>query len=85
MGLVNRVVPADELEAYVKKYAEMIGDNAPLTIATTKFTVGQVVKEESQRDIAKSAAMVKQCFDSKDYEEGRRAFMEKRKPVFTGT
>jgi enoyl-CoA hydratase/carnithine racemase len=67
------------------KYAEMIGDNAPLTIATTKFTVGQVVKEDSQRDIAKSAAMVKQCFDSKDYVEGRRAFMEKRKPVFTGT
>jgi enoyl-CoA hydratase/carnithine racemase len=85
MGLVNRVVPADELEAYVKKYAEMIGDNAPLTIATTKFTIGQVVKEDSQRDIAKSAAMVKQCFESKDYVEGRRAFMEKRKPVFTGT
>ena len=85
MGLVNRVVPTDELEAYVKKYAEMIGDNAPLTIATTKFTVGQVLKEDSQRDIAKSAAMVKQCFDSKDYVEGRRAFMEKRKPVFTGT
>jgi enoyl-CoA hydratase len=85
MGLVNRVVPAEELEAYVKKYAEMIGDNAPLTIATTKFTIGQVVKEDSQRDIAKSAAMVKHCFESKDYVEGRRAFMEKRKPVFTGT
>ena len=85
MGLVNRVVPADELEAYVKKYAEMIGDNAPLTIATTKFTIGQVVKEDSQRDLAKSAAMVKHCFESKDYVEGRRAFMEKRKPVFTGT
>ncbi len=85
MGLVNRVIPAEELEAYVKKYAEMIGDNAPLTIATTKFTIGQVVKEDSQRDIAKSAAMVKHCFESKDYVEGRRAFMEKRKPVFTGT
>ena len=85
MGLVNRVVPADELEGYVKKYAEMIGDNAPLTIATTKFTIGQVVKEDSQRDLAKAAAMVKRCFDSKDYVEGRTAFMEKRKPVFTGT
>src|SRR5205807_4124864 len=39
MGLVNRVVPTDELESYVKKYAEMIGDNAPLTIAPTKFIV----------------------------------------------
>jgi enoyl-CoA hydratase len=85
MGLVNRVVPAEELEGYVRKYAEMIGDNAPLTIATTKFVVGQVVKEDSQRDLAKAAAMVKHCFESKDYVEGRRAFMEKRKPVFTGT
>jgi enoyl-CoA hydratase len=85
MGLVNRVVPADELEGYVKKYAETIGDNAPLTIATTKFVISQVVKEDSQRDIAKCGAMVTRCFESKDYVEGRRAFMEKRKPVFTGT
>jgi enoyl-CoA hydratase len=85
MGLVNRVVPADALEGYVKTYAEMIGDNAPLTIATTKFVVGQVVKEDSQRDLEKCREMVTQCFESKDYVEGRRAFMEKRKPVFTGT
>jgi enoyl-CoA hydratase len=85
MGLVNRVVPAAELDAYVKNYAQMISENAPLTIATTKFTIGEVVKDEGKRDLAKSAAMVKQCFESKDYTEGRRAFMEKRKPVFTGT
>jgi enoyl-CoA hydratase len=85
MGLVNRVVKATELEAYVKKYADTIGENAPLTIATTKFTVGEVVKDESKRDLAKCAAMVKKCFESADYTEGRRAFMEKRKPVFTGT
>jgi enoyl-CoA hydratase len=84
MGLVNRVVPAAELDAYVKNYAQMISENAPLTIATTKFTIGEVVKDESKRDLAKSAAMVKQCFESKDYTEGRRAFMEKRKPAFTG-
>jgi enoyl-CoA hydratase len=85
MGLVNRVVPADALEGYVKTYAEMIGDNAPLTVATTKFVIGQVVKEDSQRDLEKCREMVTQCFESKDYVEGRRAFMEKRKPVFTGT
>ena len=85
MGLVNRVVKAAELEAYVKKYAEMIGENAPMTIATTKFTIGEVVKDESKRDLAKCAAMVKKCFESSDYTEGRRAFMEKRKPVFTGS
>ena len=71
--------------AYVKKYADTIGENAPLTIATTKFVIGEVVKEESKRDLAKCAEMVKHCFESKDYMEGRRAFMEKRKPAFTGT
>jgi enoyl-CoA hydratase len=85
MGLVNRVVPADELESYVKKYADTIAENAPLTIATTKFVIGQVVKEDSKRDLAKAAEMVKSCFESNDYVEGRRAFMEKRKPAFTGT
>jgi enoyl-CoA hydratase len=85
MRLVNRVVPAAELEAYVKKYADTIAENAPLTIATTKFTIGEVVKDESKRNVARSAEMVKQCFESNDYTEGRRAFMEKRKPVFTGT
>jgi enoyl-CoA hydratase len=85
MGLVNRVVPADELESYVKKYADTIAENAPLTIATTKFVIGQVVKEDSKRDLAKAAEMVKRCFESNDYVEGRRAFMEKRKPAFTGS
>ena len=84
MGLVNRVIKAAELEAYVKKYADTISQNAPMTIATTKFIVGEVVKDESKRDLAKCAAMVKKCFESDDYTEGRRAFMEKRTPVFTG-
>ena len=85
MGLVNRVVPSAELETYVKSITDMISANAPLTIKAVKVTVGEVVKEDSKRDLARSAEMVEQCFASKDYVEGRTAFMEKRKPVFTGT
>ncbi|MGA2893064.1 MAG: enoyl-CoA hydratase [Xanthobacteraceae bacterium] len=85
MGLVNRMVPAAELEAYVKGMTDMICANAPLTIKAVKFTVGQVVKEDSQRDLARSTELVEQCFASRDYTEGRTAFMEKRKPAFTGT
>jgi enoyl-CoA hydratase len=85
MGLVNRVVPQTELETYVKGITDMICANAPLTIKAVKATVAEVLREESKRDIARSAAMVEACFGSRDYTEGRTAFMEKRKPVFTGT
>jgi enoyl-CoA hydratase len=85
MGLVNRVVPDAELETYVNDYADTIAANAPLTVNAVKYIAGQVTKDESQRNLARAAEMVKKCFESKDYVEGRTAFMEKRKPVFTGT
>jgi enoyl-CoA hydratase/carnithine racemase len=85
MGLINRVLPGAELEDYVKKYAETIARNAPLTIRAVKKVIGEVLKDESQRDRAGADEVVKACFRSKDYIEGRDAFMEKRKPVFTGT
>ena len=47
MGLVNRVVPDAELEAYVKDYAETIAANAPLTVNAIKYIVGEVVKDET--------------------------------------
>ncbi len=84
MGLVNRVVPGAELEGYVKSITDMICANAPLTIKAVKFTVGEILKDESQRDVAGVEKMVEACFASRDYTEGRTAFMEKRKPVFTG-
>ena len=48
MGLINRVVPDAELEGYVKKYAETIAGNAPLTIKAVKNVVGELLKDESQ-------------------------------------
>jgi enoyl-CoA hydratase len=85
MGLVNRIVPAAELESYVKTITDMICANAPLTIKAVKFTVGEILKDESKRNVARANELVEACFASRDYTEGRTAFMEKRKPVFTGT
>ena len=85
MGLINRVVPDAELEGYVQKYAATIAGNAPLTIKALKTVVSELLKDESKRDVAGMENAVLNCFKSKDYTEGRTAFMEKRKPVFTGT
>lgn len=85
MGLVNRVLPDGELESYVKDYAETIAGNAPLSVDSVKFIVGQILLDEGERDLGKAEAMVQACFASNDFIEGRRAFMEKRKPKFTGS
>ncbi len=82
MGLVNRVVPAEDVGRVAQETAEMIAANAPMTVASVKYIVGQTVTDESKRDLAECAARVKACFDSADYIEGRRAFLEKRKPNF---
>jgi enoyl-CoA hydratase/carnithine racemase len=85
MGLVNRVVPDGELEAYVQNYAATIAGNAPLTVDSVKFIVAQAQADESKRDLKTCEEMVQACFVSSDYTEGRKAFMEKRKPNFTGS
>jgi enoyl-CoA hydratase len=85
MGLVNRVLPDDHILSFVADYAATIAGNAPLTLAALKRTIDEAIKDADMRDEALCARMVKACFDSADYREGRRAFLEKRKPRFTGT
>ena len=84
MAEVDRVVGNDELETYVKDYAATIAANAPLTVDSISFIVGEALKGESKRDMKRCEDLVTQCFRSADYEEGRKAFMEKRKPAFKG-
>ena len=85
MGLVNRVLPPHMLVPYVDDYAKRISENAPMTIESVKAIVQAIQDDESARDLDALDAMVKACFASQDYIEGRRAFMEKRKPDFTGS
>jgi enoyl-CoA hydratase/carnithine racemase len=82
MGLVNKVVSAADLEKAVKEYTDAIGGNAPLTMRTAKRIIRELGRVDY--DAARTKAWAKECFDSEDYKEGRKAFMEKRKPVFKG-
>jgi enoyl-CoA hydratase/carnithine racemase len=84
IGLVHRVASDADLDAMVGEATAQIAQNAPLTIALAKAAAREIARPESQRDHKKLERMTQACFDSQDYAEGRRAFMEKRKPVFMG-
>jgi len=84
MNYINRVVSRAEFHGYIEKYAQTIAGNAPLTIKAVKVVVKECMKDQAAMDMDLCAKVVDDCFHSDDYVEGRRAFMEKRKPQFTG-
>ena len=84
MGLVQRVLPDGELGRYVDGVIQTLCENAPLAIANTKTVLEEYLKVAGEPDLARMRAAIERCAHSADYIEGRRAFMEKRKPRFTG-
>ncbi len=84
VGIVNHVCQAAMLESFVNSYAETMAGNAPLSIVAAKRVIDEYVKDPEKRNQKLADDAVAACFASNDYKEGRKAFMEKRKPVWTG-
>ena len=83
-GLVEFMVEDAALESRVTEYARTIARNAPLTLRAIKASLHAYARYTQQSDLAEVERLIKECYDSEDYREGRRAFLEKRAPEFRG-
>lgn len=83
-GLVQQVHPRETFEAETQAYLGQIAANAPLTLAAIKRALVELARPETEQDADAVDALIAQCFDSADYKEGQKAFLEKRLPRFRG-
>jgi enoyl-CoA hydratase len=83
-GLVSRTVPAGELESTVVAVATAIADGAPLSVHAAKSSIRAALAGSPPEGVAEADAAIRACWGSADFEEGRRAFAEKRTPTFRG-
>lgn len=84
MGMVNRVVPAERLEATTRELAESLAQGPPLALGLIKQSIYQSLHTDLATALRREADCLAICILSEDGKEGTRAFLEKRKPQFRG-
>jgi enoyl-CoA hydratase/carnithine racemase len=82
IGLINEVVEPGSLDEALSALTATLIDNAPLSMRASKAMVDQIARHSL--DAKRLAELSTDCIESADFAEGRRAFMEKRKPRFSG-
>jgi enoyl-CoA hydratase/carnithine racemase len=80
-GFVHEIVAAAELEARVKAVAEEVASHAPITLKVTKEAVRRI---QERRRLEGGEDLISLTYTSADFREGMSAFLEKRKPRWTG-
>lgn len=84
IGLVNEVVPAAELDSFVKSYCEDILQSGPMSLMEGKAAIYAAMESELDTALEREACLQSACYCSDDHREGVDCFLEKRPPVFTG-
>jgi enoyl-CoA hydratase len=84
IGFIQRLVPAEELVATTMEYLRRVADNAPLTIRGAKLAVEARLEGFPPASRQRLRELALHAFESQDYKEGTRAFLEKRAPRFQG-
>jgi enoyl-CoA hydratase/carnithine racemase len=84
MGFIQRLVPADDLETTTYDYLRAVAANAPLSIRGSKLTVELYLEGLDEERRRRLRELSTEAFQSQDYKEGTRAFLEKRTPRFQG-
>src|SRR5438128_2322468 len=84
MGFIQRLVPPEELEPSTYDYLRKVADNAPLSVRGAKVTIESYLLGLTEERRRKLKDVALEAFESEDYKEGTRAFLEKRAPKFQG-
>ena len=84
LGLVNHVVPADQLESKTMEIANRIAEKSPIAVRLAKEAVKIASRSNIDEGLRREVDLFALCFSSEDKDEGVRAFLEKRKPEFKG-